>query len=1045
MILSRLSVRHPAVVIILTAAVALFSLLALSRLNRGLLPELGLPTLVVTSVYPGAGADQIQSEVTELLENSFITIPGLKDMEGRSRDSLSVMTLEFEEGFTPEELLPLVREKINLVREDLPRGLEGDPLIRTISSSAGIPILVVNASFPEGHSGGIEEISRRVEDTVLPRLNGLSGVSEVRSRGMVSLITAVTLDPSALAAREISPLEVRGALQNSNQSLPAGRVTWQGSELGLQTRGRFTSLETLEQQPLGLRGDRLIRLKDVARVEIAREPPEEYTLWNGRELVTLEITRRPTADTLKTVRQIKENLSLLEEETGLIFSILKDESHLTATSIGSVLTASGLGMVLAVLVLLLFLRELRSTLIIAVSLPLSLLAALPGMFLSGQTINILSLSGMTLALGMIVDASIVMLESIHGCGDLPPPAAAEEGARRIGGAVLASATTTLSVFIPLLFLTGITGLFMKDISLTLIFCLAASTAVALTVIPFMASRIRTIKENLTQRKTFPLIRKLAGLEDKFGTVYGRILEKGLTNRRFLFIIAVLLLIISGLALTRLGTAFLPHVDSGEIEVTWKYPRGTSLEDTRRRISASEELFRQAAPEIITGTITMEAGGGSGLFRLAPAKERHRSVFEIIEELHRVAGRLSGAEVTFFNGGIDGLVAMGTGGQGFLVELTGKNRTEVDRTARRLQRYLEEQPEVLSVTRNVNLESRSAAFKLNLEVLGDLGISPGEAATAVRIYFHGLEAGTLMVEESGYGTPGQTGRERYRRTPEELPGTLEIRLLSAWREEPLSENILNGLKLKTPGGAMAALNSLGSLEYREEPDQIYRKNRQNVIQVEAALRSAETGKLARRLEKEFPSLKTGEVSWTLQGPGGLLAESLSSLFLVLGTALFLVYMVMVIQFERFLQPLIIMASIPFTLVGIAGSLFLFGSDISIIAFLGIIALGGVVVNNAIVLLDAMNRLRDEEGYPLREAVLEGARSRLKPVLMTTLTTVLGVTPMAFGTGAAAELYAPLGQVIFGGLITSTAITLVLIPLIYYTVEGIKNRTGALVEQ
>jgi HAE1 family hydrophobic/amphiphilic exporter-1 len=1041
MILSRLSIRHPAVVIITTAAVIIFSLLALGSLNRGLLPEMGLPTLVVTSVYPGAGADQIQSEVTEPLENSFITIPGLKNMECQSRNSVSVMTLEFEEGTTPEELLPLVREKINLVREDLPQNLEGDPLIRTVSSSAGIPILVVNAAFPEEHPGGIEEISRRVEETVLPRLNGISGISEVRKRGMVSLITAVTLDPSALAAREISPLEVLGALGNSNQSLPAGTVTFRGAELGLQTRGRFTSLEALEQQPLGLRGEHLIRLKDVARVEIIREPPDEYTMWNGQELVTLEITRRPTADTLKTVRQVKEELSRLEAETGLVFSILKDESHLTVTAIGSVLTASGLGVILAVLVLLLFLRELRSTLIIAVSLPLSLLAALPGMFVTGQTINILSLSGMTLALGMIVDASIVMLESIHGCGDLPPPSAAEEGARRIGGAVLASATTTLSVFIPLLFLTGITGLFMKDISLTLIFCLAASTAVALTVIPFMASRMRTEKPERKKIRPSRLKQKLAEMEERFGITYRKSLEKGLANRRFLFVTAALLLVISGVALTRLGTAFLPRVDSGEIEVSWKYPRETSLAETRRRITASEELFRQVAPEITDGTITVAAGGGSGLFRLAPADERNRSVFEIIEELHRAARRLSGVEVTFFNGGIDGLVAMGTGGQGFLVALTGKDRIEVDTTARRLQRYLQEQPEVLSVTRNVNLESRSAAFELDLEVLGDLGISPLEAATAVRIFFNGLDAGTLMVEDNNGETGDQAGRVRYGRTLEELPDTLEIRLLSAWREKPLTENILNGLKLKTPGGSLAALNSLGSLEYREEPDQIFRKNRQNVIMVKAALATAETGKLARRLERDFPALSSGEVTWTLQGPGGLLAESASSLMLVLGAALFLVYAVMVVQFERFLQPLIIMASIPFTLVGIAGSLFLFGSDLSIIAFLGIIALGGVVVNNAIVLLDAMNRLRDEEGLPLKEAVLEGARSRLKPVLMTTLTTVLGVTPMAFGTGAAAEIYAPLGQVIFGGLITSTAITLILIPLIYYTVEGRKTRSMA----
>lgn len=1057
MILSRLSIKHPAVVIILTTALLVFSVLALIILNRGLLPELSTPKLIVTTIYPGADAEQVQEQITKLLEDSFVSVPGLKVLEGRSEKSVSIITLEFEDNLIQEDLLPVIRERVNLVRDRLPDELKGDPLIRTTSSSTAIPIVVVNVYDPlgqgadsvssgvsiggsgsssgrsgrSGRSGSsgrsIEEISRTTVDKIIPRLSGISGVADVVANGVVELLVNIRLDPLEMVSRNVSPLDVMASLEGSNRTLPAGSVIYRGESLNLQTEGRFSSLDTLKMVPIGVRDGKTLRLQEVAAVSIDRGIPESYTVSEDREIITLEITRRQGVDTLSTVADVKRELRSLSEETGLQFDILQDESELTLTSIASVATAALIGTVLAILVLMVFLGELRSTLIISLSIPLSLLFALPGMYLTGQTINILSLSGMTVALGMIVDASIVMLESIHGSRSLSRAEAAREGSRKIGSAILASAATTLSVFIPLIFLQGVTGLLLNGIALTIIFCIAASTAVALSVIPFLASREN--QKGVTKKRLTALIHRI---QLPSLNIYRRLLEVAMANRGFIFLVVALLMVVSGLVLLQLGTAYIPSVDSGKIEITWEYPEGTSLSETRRLLARSERLFKELAPEIQYTTITLQAGRGEGLFSLVPFSKRKRTVFEIIKQLQQASQReLVGAEVTLFNGGIDSLIAMGAGGQGFIVQIAGDDMEQLDGVARELEEHLLNKPQVLSVARNVSLSSQGIEFEVDLDTLSDIGVMPLEVSTSARIFFNGMDSGEFRIDHT---SGEELGMERYGRPASVLPDTINIRLSSVIAGDVINENLLGNLYMKTPTGEMIAMGNLGRLELKQQPERIYRKDRQNVILVTSSLLSSETGGLSRTVREWFGAQELGNgISWSIQGAGGLLKESILPMIMALGVALFLVYAVMVIQFEKFVQPLIIMSSVPFTVVGIAGSLLLFGSEISIIAFLGIIALGGLVVNNAIVLIDAMNRLRQQENYPLKEAVIKGAEERIKPVLMTTLTTILGVTPMAFGRGTASELYGPLGQVIFGGLITSTAITLIIIPLLYYTVE------------
>lgn len=1022
MSISSYGLKHPAVIAVVAAGLVLFGILALSSLNREFVPEMNMPELTVVSIWPGAGPADVEREVTDILEDRFSTLSGLREIRSVSAEGYGIIRMEFQEDQEPDKMLPEVRDRIRQAADDLPPDLATEPRAYVY----GVENTTV-VSFAVSGAVDLDRLTRYVDETVIPEVFRVDGVSQVEMVGERERQLIIRIDPEALAGTGTGPLEIYGALAAQNLSLPAGTVSGGSGEWSFRVAGEFDNLREVENLVVGAADGYPLRLTDVASVAFSYGEADEYIRSDGDDLVVVEVKKRLDGNILDISKDIRGRLVSLEKESdGLYrFNLLADDRDLVRFSLRAVLSSALTGILMAVGVIWLFLRDWRATAVAAISLPISLVVAFAGMRLAGQTINILTLTGITVSLGMVVDASIVVLENIYRQSALgrEPGDAAEKGAGEVSGAVLASTTTSISVFAPMIFLTGIIGAVMKDLSLTLVLCLGASLLAAVFLVPGLAYRIlrRRVLVGKPRKRTV-----MPRMEEGYAKSLKRVLKMPWT----VVIASVGILAISVLGAGLLGLSFVPASDAGDFSIYLETPPGSTLDETAAKAGRAEEILRQTVPEIVTAVFFVGhedeyAGDGRrrdaayGRVILTPREKRDRDVLIIIEEVrNQLSAGLPDVSVVVLNGGFDRMVAMSAGGSGFRVELSGRDIDELQKAGDLVAGWMAEDPEVYKTERDMRLDRREVTVDLDADVLGQVGLTAREIATAVRILFEGVDAGEFRP-------PGG-------------PDT-EIRLVSTLEGSEASPESLGSVSLPTPSGSEVPLDSLVTTELRPGISEIRRHDRVRTLTVTGYTVTENTRGISGRLRQKLTgaALPAG-VEWRFEGLFGLIADSALKLLTVLIVALFLVYAVMVIQFERFLQPLIIMASVPFCFIGVVGGLAAFGSDFSVVSFLGIVALGGIVVNNAIVLVDRINRLRRDDGMDLDQAVIAGARSRLRPILMTSLTTFFGVLPLALTRGTGARIYAPLGQAIAGGLATSTLITLFLIPVLYRLAESRRQR-------
>ena len=1017
---SRFAIRHPAIIIIVMIALIVFGIIALFSLNQEFLPNVALPEIIVFTSYPGVGPADVEREVTDVLEEQLSTMPGLQQSRSVSRDSVSMIHLSFVEGTDLYATLPEVRAKIDQIAGNLPDGIHGNPMALV----AGVELMPI-FSFAVISDQELTVAADFVNEHIIPQLSQIPGVSRAGFYGARSEQVFVDLQIKDLEAVGISVLQIYEALNYANIALPAGSTSYRGSELSVRITGEFRDLQEIRNLVVGQRGNSLIYLRDVAEVYLGYPDPEVYIDSDGASLLIVDVMKRQDGNTMDIISTALDVLESVEATYPAVsFEILQDDSSMVRSSLMTVVRSGLIGMAMAVLVILIFLGDIKATLIIASSLPMSIVFAFIGMRAAGQSVNILSLSGLVVALGMVVDSSIVILENIYRHYNTGKDAvhASEEGTREVSGAVIASASTTISVFLPLIALTGIIGIIMKDISLTLVFALLGSLTVSLVVIPFFTSQYLSHKR---KRKKKPLISLLM---EPMQRSYGRTLSWCIRSRGFVFFTAVAVLAASVLIIGFVGLTFIPSADTGEFYVFMRFPESYTLEQSRQQVLLAELIIREQVPEIdkayfFTGYAS-EYGRTStvhnaayGKILLESMRERERGVHEIITAVQfALEERLLDADIVVENGGFDQLMALATEGMGFQIRLTAQNFELLQQTAGIVEQILAADPQVYKTTTTMDFDREMAIGDLALHHLGTLGFSTFEAAMTSRILLTGEQVGTFR------GTQG------------EMP----IYLRSNLRSQPLTTDVMEQIQLVDSQGRAVSFSTFMDLRIEPAFSRIEHRDRVRTISVTGYLTDQDVSGITRRIEQQLNELDLPfGVSWSIGGTTELLMSSLNKLLLVLAIAVFLVYAVMVIQFERFTQPLIVMVSIPFCIVGVVLGLMLFGSNFSIVAFLGIIALGGIVVNNAIVLIDYINLLRKERDMGIYQAVIHGSVRRLRPILMTTLTTFFGVLPLAFSRGDGAEIYAVLGQSIAGGLLTSTVITLILVPLLYYQVETRKE--------
>ena len=1011
--LSDYSIKHPAVITIILIAVTVFGVIAFQNINQEAFPPMGLAGATVVTIYPGIGAEYMELEVTSPIEDALSSLSGMKKLNSTSKDSVSYVTVEFRDGEDAFAKLPEIREKINGATSKLPEGITGKPQIIVHDAGSFLPVytLMVTSSLPP------DIFSNFIEEDFKSGITRIDGVSNANIYGGMGKELEIKLHLDELETRGLAVLDIYSLLQYYNISLPAGTVGYMGKNINVRTSGEFSSIDEIENLVVGHWASSLIYLKDVADIGFREVKPVSYIRSNGENAILIDILKRQHGNTIEIINTVDKLIAETENRFPgkFEFKVISDQKESTELTINTVIQTALTGIILAILIIYLFLHNIRSTLIIGLSLPISILITFIGMYLTGTTINMLSLSGITVAIGMIVDSSIVVLENTnkHFASGESAPQSASLGAGEVGGAVLASATTTICVFLPMAFLTGVIGIVMKGLSLSIVFALASSALVSVIIVPYLSALfLKPDTNNFKAINAFHVFIE-RGIQAAIRG-YRKLLEKVLATPFIIITTAISVLALTFFLISMLGVSFLPPSDTGELEISIRTPEAYSIEQTRDKADEIDAFVRELVPEIEAAIFKAENDSTiTGKVRLIRAQNRDRSVQEIIEILQTtLSNEITDTEIFVVNGGFDALVGMATGGQGLKIRIFGNNLEDIMTEAEEVNRFLESDPQVKKTSMSMRYGKEEIISHLMLDYMGSLGITPYEAAVTTKIFFSGIDAGNFRFDNKNFN----------------------MILTSDIAGKNINDNTINLINMKTAAGKTVSLSSFTEFETKPAVSAINKQNRNISLTITAYLSTLDQIGISKRVQNY---LSTKDIiygiSWEIGGTSGLVNDSFRSLFLILGIAVFLVYSVMVIQFEKFIQPVIIMISIPFCLIGVVLGLLAFGSIISIIPMLGVISLAGIVVNNGIVMIDYINLIRKRDNKPLTEAVIEGCSSRLKPILMTTLTTFFGVLPMAFSSGNGGEIYAPLGQAIAGGLITSTCLTLFLIPAVYHLVE------------
>ena len=897
-------------------------------------------------------------------------------------------------------------------------------------------------SFRAGKDLG--RITEYFNDTLKPQLTSIDGVSGVELVGGKNLQVHVKLHIQDLTAKGISVTTVYQILNYGNVSLPVGSGEYESKTIDIHYSGGFKSLDDIKNLPVGSAGEGqntvLIRLKDVADVYLDY-PEESAEVFRGDEdIAVVSITRRSDGDVLKIAKNVKKVLAESTRLTGgaVQYDIISDDSRTIKASLSTVIISGITGVIMAVIILFLFLNDLRSTLIIGISIPLSVLFTFIGVKLTGITINLMSLSGMVVALGMIVDGSIVMIEQVYryysaknldGSPKFTVENSILKGSSEVTSSIFASTLTTVVVFVPIALIRSFIGDVLRDIALTIVFSLIASVAVALIVVPFLMKILLKEGGPKVKKHEKTLFNKFI---DKVEKAYKRMLKWTLKHPVLIITAAIILLVLSGVMVTSLGVTFIPSTDNSDFYVYMKFPTGQSIEETERRMKQTQDLINMSVPEVktsvyyagVSGSVTSMNAPNTGYAHivLVPVKERKRDIHDIILATQNLlSSKIPDAQVKVSNGGFDMLVGMISDGGGYGITLVSEDMNLLLEEAARIEDFLKKDEQVISTNVDTSYDSTTLAIEMSQEYMSSLGITSYEAGITTAILFSGIDSGRFNSPDG----------ESY-----------IVHISSDISDGPITKDVISNINIKSMSGKNVSFASLADTNVKKGISQINHINRAKTCTITASLVGEDTSGVAKRVSNYLAQepLKDG-VKSQAGGIMELIGDALPAMIRALLIAVFLIYTVMVIQFQKFKQPLLVLATIPFCLIGVVLGLLLFGSSMSLISMMGIIALAGVVVNNGIILIDFTNLMRQEkkeEGIEetnelLKETIVESASSRIRPILMTTLTTMLGVIPMAMSHGEGAEIYAPLGQAIAGGLLTSTLITLFIIPILYYLTE------------
>jgi HAE1 family hydrophobic/amphiphilic exporter-1 len=1016
----------------ISSVIVLLGGISLTRLPVDLLPDVTYPTVTVRVGYPGVGPQEIEQILTRPIEQAVSAVAGLEQVNSTSQEGSSIIRLSFRWGTDLSEAMDDLRTRLDRVRGRLP--LEAEALTIFRQDSNAQPIMSL------GIEGNYDRVTLReiAENQLGPRLERVNGVASVTAGGGLRRQIHVELSKEKVAALDLPVERINTLLRTENQNTPLGEVA-QGERMYLlRSQAQFENLDEIRNLVLMTRNGVPIYLRDVAEVKDTTEDIRSLLRINGKAGVRMQVQKQSGTNTVEIAQAVRAEIERINREMPNIkLTVLDDSAIYIRRSISSVQEHAMLGSLLVTLIIFAFLRSFRSTLIVCTSIPISVIGTFALLYFAGFTLNVMTFGGLALGIGMVVDASIVVLENAfrhmeHGKDRVT---AAIEGSEEVWSAIVASILTHIAVFVPLLFLTGISSILFRQLSIVVIFSLLMSLLVAVTLVPVLCANLLKLPPPRSERRGIggKLFTASENFLDSMDNSYRKFLHKSLAHRPIVIGVGVISVVAAVLMFPYLNTELAPQTDEGVVMVSAELAPGTRIERTDAIMSRLEASVKQLVPEAqtIIASAGQQGGGGGGggggfggggtnrgyiqLF-LVPKDDRKRSSEQVAFDLRRQLTGLPGVIVRANSGGgnnqIDRLMSGGlnNGGGRMSVEIRGEDLVEGRRLAQDVMDLLQTTPGVADPRLSRDDARPEMAVQVDRPKAALFGLNTSQVANTIRTSVGGTIA--AQFRQSGF----------------EYPIVVRLR-----EEDRLYINDVNDVTLTTPAGASLPAKNLMSIQSQLGPAQIDRKNQERIITVSADP-EVSLSQAVDAVNQRLPQLpRRQEFTVGFGAEVEQQARAFNELRMVLILALILVYAVMASQYESLRDPFIIMFSVPTAAIGVVLALYLTNTSFNLQAYLGIIMLGGIVVSNAILLVDYTNVLRRRDKMELREAVEVAGRTRLRPILMTSLATMLGLVPMALGIGEGSELQVPLARVVIGGLLTSTFITLVFVPTVYTLFE------------
>lgn len=1011
------AVKKPVTTLMIFLAVIVFGAYSLINLPIDLYPDIEFPAITVVTTYNGANAADIETNISIPVEDALNSVDKLQEITSISRDNISVVFAEFEFETDLSEAANEIRDALSFVEEIMPEGASSPNIFKLNASM--MPILFYAITAEESYAG-IEKI---LDEKIINPLNRIEGIGSIGLAGTPIREVQIEIDPKKMEAYHVTVEQIGGILQAENMNMPTGNVKMGMLNYPLRVEGEFSTSEEIGDIVIGSQSGQVIYLKNVATVKDSIREMSIDQRINGKQGITLFVMKQSGANTVKIAHEVNKELEELKSTlpSDIKIDVILDSSEFIQGSINNLTETLMFALFFVMMIVLFFLGRWRATIIIILTIPISLIVAFIYLYITDNTINIISLSSLSIAIGMVVDDAIVVLENIskHIDRGSSPREAAIYATNEVWLAVIVTTLTVVAVFFPMTLIGGMTGVLFNQLGWIVSITVVASTIAAITLTPMLSSRLLKLRQKNEKRAGISRYEQIViPMLDRLDSWYEKALRWSLHNKLLITIVSFAIFFGSIFLATGIDTEFIPASDEGNITVEIELQSGTRMEESARIAMMVDSIIVNSFPdevELISSSAgSDESGGITAIFQssgsnivninisLTSAEEREVSVWDIAEQIRLELLKIP--EIIKYNVIAGSGMEMSTSTVD--VEIYGYDIEKTTLLANQIAEMLETVPGARDIEISREKSKPELRFEIDREKMAAMGLNTATVASALYNRINGLTA------------------TRYREGGDEYD--VVIKFKESYRN---SISDIENIAIMNPMGQLIRLSEIGAINEYWSPPNIERQGRQRVVTVSTTPYKVALGKMAIDIQNEIDAIEIPpDVIIEVGGVFEDLQESFTDLGLLLVLSLVLVYLVMASQFESLKMPFIIMFSIPFAFTGVILALFITNTNLSVIAGLGAIMLIGIAVKNAIVLVDYINLMRDRD-YNIDDAIALAGKSRLRPVLMTAMTTIFGMLPLALSTGEGSEIWSPMGISVIGGLVFSTIVTMLIVPVIY----------------